>query len=312
MVADAPLSWDPRRLLVLAEVARSGSLAAAARRLRVSVSGLHYQLDRLEREVGVRLVDRSGGRARLTVAGALLHARAGGLLRELDAVAEQARRGPAELTPLRLVVPWPVASGLLLPALPDGPAAWGVSVQVVERAEGLRQVRDGLADVLVAADWSGDRLRCGPEVRVDPLFAASYLVALPRSGQLARRSVVDVADAALRWVAPPGGGALTYWRMQRHRLGIRLDEVASTDQQEYVGLIDTGECAGLAEPILAGSVAPQTVLRPLRGLTPYRYFAAYRPETADDWRARYLLDAFRAAGRAYRPTRDDLSKSPYG
>lgn len=304
MIADGPLSWDPRRLTVLAEVARSGSLAAAARRLQVSISGLHYQLDRLEREVGVRLVDRSGGPARLTAAGALLHARARGLLRELDEVAEQARRGPAALTLLRLVVPWPVASGLLLPALPGGPAAWGISVQIVDRAEGLRQVRHRQADVLVAADWSGDRLRGGPEVRVESLFAASYLIALPRSGEPARQPIVDVTDPALRWVAPPGGGALTYWRMQQHRLGITLDEVASADHREYVGLIDTGQCAGLAEPILAATGIPsQTVLRPLRGLAPYRYFAAYRPDTADDWRTRYLLDVFRSAGRAFRPAR---------
>lgn len=63
---------DVTRLRVLVEIAHAGSIAAAAQRMSFTPSALSQQLSKLEREVGVTLVDRLPTGVRLTSAGALL------------------------------------------------------------------------------------------------------------------------------------------------------------------------------------------------------------------------------------------------
>ena len=70
---------DPRRVLVFREVARSGSLSAAARTLGTTQSAVSQQLRQLEREAGVPLLLRTARGTRLTEAGEAL-------LRRADAV----------------------------------------------------------------------------------------------------------------------------------------------------------------------------------------------------------------------------------
>lgn len=54
------MDLDPRRLIVLGEVARLGGVQAAAQALRVTPSAVSQQLARLEREVGLALTVRVG------------------------------------------------------------------------------------------------------------------------------------------------------------------------------------------------------------------------------------------------------------
>src|SRR5512144_2539133 len=74
------------RLRVLHAVATTGSVVGAAGVLRVTTSAVSQQVNRLEREVGQRLVERHGRGVRLTEAGALLAGRAGELLTHVERV----------------------------------------------------------------------------------------------------------------------------------------------------------------------------------------------------------------------------------
>lgn len=56
-------------LLVLDAIARKGSFAAAAEELHRVPSAITYTVQKLEQDLGVQLFDRSGHRARLTLAG---------------------------------------------------------------------------------------------------------------------------------------------------------------------------------------------------------------------------------------------------
>jgi molybdate transport repressor ModE-like protein len=87
------VNLDPRRLGVLAAIARRGTLAGAAAALHVTPSAVSQQLAQLEHSVGRPLVDRSGRRAVLTAAGRVLAARAEAIQRELA----EAEREMAEL-----------------------------------------------------------------------------------------------------------------------------------------------------------------------------------------------------------------------
>jgi DNA-binding transcriptional LysR family regulator len=82
-------------LQFFATVARSTSLAGAAREMDVTPSAVTQRLQELERRVGVRLVERSGRRITLTDEGELLATRGQSIADELAGLGEvlAARRG---------------------------------------------------------------------------------------------------------------------------------------------------------------------------------------------------------------------------
>ena len=76
---------DPRRLLVFREVARAGSLTAAARALGWTQPAVSQHLAALERSVGLPLVLRGPTGTSLTEAGEVLLRRADAVAAELHA-----------------------------------------------------------------------------------------------------------------------------------------------------------------------------------------------------------------------------------
>ena len=82
---------DPRRLRVLVEVARQGSITAAAESLSFVPSAVSQQIAALERELGVKLTARVGRGTELTSAGRLLVERAEELLSQLGRAEDAVR-----------------------------------------------------------------------------------------------------------------------------------------------------------------------------------------------------------------------------
>src|SRR5215212_7650495 len=76
---------DLRRLLLLSELSRRGTIAEVARVVGYTPSAISQSLLQLEREVGVTLLERDGRRVRLTPAAHGLVARTDRALAELDA-----------------------------------------------------------------------------------------------------------------------------------------------------------------------------------------------------------------------------------
>jgi hypothetical protein len=72
------MSYDVRRMLLLAEVARHGSLTGAASALNYTPSAVSQQVSRLEAEVGQPLVQRHARGVSLTEAGHTLSSTPGG------------------------------------------------------------------------------------------------------------------------------------------------------------------------------------------------------------------------------------------
>jgi DNA-binding transcriptional LysR family regulator len=107
-------------LALFAAVVEAGGVSAAARQLRRSKASVSKGLAALETRLGVRLLDRSTRRQRLTEAGALLHERALRLLEDLDAA--EAAVGQLQATPrglLRVAAPLSFGLGRLAPLLPE-------------------------------------------------------------------------------------------------------------------------------------------------------------------------------------------------
>ncbi len=80
---------DLARLRILAAVARTGSLTAAARELHYSQPSVSHHLARLEEETGAQLLQRVGRGVRLTDAGRVLADRATEILGRLDSAAAE-------------------------------------------------------------------------------------------------------------------------------------------------------------------------------------------------------------------------------
>ncbi|MEU2155233.1 LysR substrate-binding domain-containing protein [Streptomyces sp. NPDC019396] len=75
---------DPRRLSLLRDVARTGSIAGAAQRAGCTASAASQQLSALEQELGVALLERSARSVRLTEAARVLVEHTHRVLAELD------------------------------------------------------------------------------------------------------------------------------------------------------------------------------------------------------------------------------------
>lgn len=109
-----PLTLDALR--VLETIARRGSFSAAAEELHRVTSAVSYTVQKMEEDLGVALFDRSGHRARLTPAGALLVERGRDLLAASNQLVEEARAAAAGWEQrLALAVDLVYAEELLLP-----------------------------------------------------------------------------------------------------------------------------------------------------------------------------------------------------
>lgn len=106
---------DLRELRYFVYVAELKSFSKASVHLRIAQPALSRQVRKLEEELGVQLLIRSGRGLQLTEAGALLHQRAHSLLRQASQVADDVRAHASTVSgTLTLGVP-PAAGEVLIP-----------------------------------------------------------------------------------------------------------------------------------------------------------------------------------------------------
>ena len=82
---------DPRRLELLLELSRLGSMRAVAETMHVTTSTVSQQIAVLAREAGTPLIEPAGRRVRLTPAGRRLADHAVTILAALEAAREEAK-----------------------------------------------------------------------------------------------------------------------------------------------------------------------------------------------------------------------------
>lgn len=195
---------DVRRLRLLHELSRRGTIAATAQALGFTPSAVSQQLGVLEREAGVPLLERDGRRVVLTPAARALVVRTGRILDELAAaaadldaaattVAGEVRVGAFPSAALRLVVP---AVRELRARHPHVE----VALWEIDPAEGLQLLHAGTLDVLV--DYAYDLTTPLPDggLRFLPLLTDPVLVAVPDAHP--HTGPVELAAlASERWVA---------------------------------------------------------------------------------------------------------------
>jgi DNA-binding transcriptional LysR family regulator len=195
---------DVERLLILREVARQGSKAAAARALGQSEPTIAHHLKALERRAGVPLTQRVGRVTQVTAAGEALLEHANVIAASLEG-AERTLHRHADLSVGRLrIAAFQSYCANVLP----GPLAQfartypGIEVGLVETEtdDALALMRAGAADLVIGF---ADKATPPPtDVTVRPLDRDEYLVVLPDTHDQARRKRVDLAElAGERWIS---------------------------------------------------------------------------------------------------------------
>jgi DNA-binding transcriptional LysR family regulator len=234
---------ETRELVYFVAVAEELHFSRAAERLGIAQPPLSRAVSRMERRMGVRLLERTSRRVELTPAGLVFLDECRRLLQGLDAAVHRTQRagGPPRLV---LAVRPGTGSGLLAQALRSHDRA---APELVFTHDQVDAVRNGRADFALLCLHSSDLT--GLEITE---VAEEYPVALvTRDHRLARRAMVTTAELrqepAYQEQCPPMG------------LDEILDRVALG---RLVTVVGSGAADRLTREVMAVPVAdlPPTML----------------------------------------------------
>jgi len=199
---------DLRRLRLLSELARRGTIANVARAVGYTPSAVSQSLARLEHEVGVALLERDGRRVRLTPAAHGLVARTESVLAELDvAEAELAAEHEAVRGPVVVGAFPSAAAALVVPAfaaLPDQHPELDCMVREHEPEDGIALLRSGELDLLVSERYEGVAPAPSGGLEAHELLTEPLVLVLPADHQ-ARAPVALETLADASWIAGLAG-----------------------------------------------------------------------------------------------------------
>lgn len=191
---------DVKRLRILREVAQCGSFSGAADGLYLSQSAVSQQIATLEREVGMKLLDRTREGPKLTDAGRVLVSHAEAAIARLDeAERELAAIAGLEGGELRLAS-FPSASATVLTEAVSvfhrrHPGV-RLSVADAEPEESLPRLRGGEIDLALTFDYASVPMEDERDLDRTLLLSESMHIALPKDHPLAERQVVPLAELA--------------------------------------------------------------------------------------------------------------------
>jgi DNA-binding transcriptional LysR family regulator len=279
MSAPPDIAGDLRTLLA---IAREGSLAGAARRLRVNHSTVFRRLGAIEARLGTRLFERHGGSYATTAAGEDLLRTAERVEAEVEALERRLSGQDLRLTgSLRLTAPDDMAEVLVLPLLAKFRNAYpDITVELVIDNRMLNLTRRE-ADIAVRPTLRPPETLAGR--RVARLASAVYGAVGAAPSQ--------AAEADQRWIAWEEGAGppqMARWladNADRHAIGYRSNSMLNQARAVRAGL-------GLAVlPCFLGDSDPRLrrVAAPLPELDTELWLLTH-PDLQRTARIRALLD----------------------
>lgn len=252
---------DLRRLRLLRELARRGTIAAVAEALSYSPSAVSQQLSTLEKEAGVRLLEPSGRRVRLTAQAELLVAHAAVLLEEMERTEAALARSLNEIVgTLRVAAFQTAVLALVPPALselqPRHPLL-RVEVTELEPERAYPALVAGEFDLILGEEYPGFPLARSDETERHALFADELWLAVPASWR--DRSLGSLASRPFA-MEPLGSTAREWATAVCRQAGFEPDvRYTSTDLQVHLRLVESGLAAALL-PGLSGAAHHEGVI----------------------------------------------------
>jgi LysR family hydrogen peroxide-inducible transcriptional activator len=185
------MAMDLRQLAALVAIADTGTFSAAADALHTVQSNVSTHVARLERELGVTLVDRAG--SRLTEEGEAVVARARRVAAELEALEADVASlrdeviGSARMGVIGTTARWLIPA--LLSAMEERHPKVKVSVLEGNNTSLVPQLTAGFLDLAVVNAPIDD-----PDLVLEPLYQEDLVLVVPPDHALAGRSKVRMAD----------------------------------------------------------------------------------------------------------------------
>jgi DNA-binding transcriptional LysR family regulator len=260
--------FNTARLQVVLEIARHGTIVAAAEQLRLSPSAVSHQLATLEQEAGVALVDRGPRSLRLTVAGQRLADYAQQIIDLMSAARDElSAHGEGRRGLLRIGF-FATAGTELLPRALSSFTADHPQVELAlilgQPSDLLPRLNQGELDLVVVFDHP---LSPTPEVsfaKVSPLMVDPQLVVLPAGHPLAGRRLrlAELADEP--WITTLGvQGEVSVLELAARAEGFQPRIRCRSDHYEVVlGLVRAGVGVALV-PSLGLRDSSEVVVQPL-------------------------------------------------
>lgn len=263
---------DPRRVLTFRAVAHERSFSRAAREMALSQPAVSNQVASLERELGVRLLERRPGGLRLTAAGQIL-------LEHADVVAERLNLADSQLnaaaeserTRLRIGA-FPTALAGLIPATIERLRIRHPETEVViEEApsdEHPARVRSGELHLAVCFEATSEQPRDLSGLERRDLLRERFMVALAPDHRLASRAEVRLADLSDDdWIAASPDGIIV---SACRGAGFEPNLVSITRDQLAIGALITRGIAVTLVPGLLAEAFKDLAVRPIAGAAPTR------------------------------------------
>ncbi len=256
---------ETRELAYFLAVARELHFGRAAESLGIAQPPLSRAIGRLERRLGVRLLERTSRRVTLTPAGETLLAEGAAALDAVTAAVRRTRRAGGTGPRLVLAMKPGGDGGGLLPAIlsayerePDA-----VPVEMLLGYGADRALRDGRADAALLYTPRQDVTG----LAVEELLEEPQVAVLPRAHRLAGRAEVSLADL-------DGGDAPVA------RYGHGLDGLPPvTDGGQLMQLIALGRAVAVLPESMRGLLRDDLVAVPVRDAAPTTLVLAW-PEAS--------------------------------
>lgn len=281
---------DLRQLQALVAIADNGSFSAAASALHTVQSNVSTHVARLERELGVQLVDRHAGQ--LTEEGQAVVERARRINGELEAIVTDVAALSSEVAGAVRIGLIGTTARWLTPHLLRRLAAAHPKVRLVV-GEGTSstlepQLASGVIDVAVV-----NLPQTSPELVATPLFDEDLILVVPPDHALAARTRVELADLGGLELLLPAGGSTFRQELDdaAGKVGVTLVARAELDGLRLMASLTA---SGLGPSILPATTAAEGldgfVRIPVDGLPRRRVGAVVRRRSRPSAPARALLE----------------------
>jgi DNA-binding transcriptional LysR family regulator len=291
-----------------------GTLAAVATALNQSPSSVSQQLTRLEREVGVELLQKSGRRVQLTLQAEIL-------VEHTRIVVERLERAEADLAAslttvsgtVRMAVFQSAAIALVPRALTILAEEYpGLRVELTQREPVIADYETWSRDfdVVVTQQFPGQELPYHPDLDVIPLAADALRLGIPPSGRPWShiRSLPDAVAAP--WIMEQRGVWSRQWAEDACRRAGFEPEVRFevTDLQAQMLMIEAGNGVAIIPDLFARSQDSTIRLIDLPGAPQRKIFTSVRRSLAASPRIRAVRDVLaRVAAEAIPGTRSRVT-----
>ena len=286
-------------MLTFREVARLRSFSRAAEELSLTQSAVSQQVAALERQAGLRLMQRGRAGVQLTPAGETLLEHASALADRLELAGRQLEDDASLQRRVLRVGAFPSALATIVPIAIARLAAGDADVDV-QLSEGRLEdlavgVRRGDLHVALCFQDAAERRREHEGTRRYELIDEPMVLALPARHRLSRRGAVRVADLADdAWVAPSRDGLVAN-ACRAAGFEPRIT-ILTSDPLAIRAVVRAGLAVTMTSRLLAGQLHGLRIA-PIDGAAPRRTLYALLPAAGARALDLTLLHEIEAAAR---------------